>query len=632
MADMMSTGVSGLLAFQRSLDTTSHNIANASTPGYSRQQAELVTNPAEALGSGWVGTGVDVATVRRLYDEVLAGQSRSAGSAFQQLDTLSNYATRVDNLFSDTATGLATTLQSFVGAVQTVANAPSSIPSRQVLLSQAQSLVNRLQSYDSSLTGINSQINSQLQAEAGSISTIAANIATLNDKIVAAKAYNQQPPNDLLDQRDRLLADLSTHINVSSVAQSDGSLNVFIGSGQALVMGSSAIRISTTGDQFDATRTRLVLQSAGGTTDVTDAVVGGTVGGLLQFREQILDPARNAIGQTAATLATLVNGQQAAGLDLQGQTGTAMFGIGAVAALPSSLNAGSAGATVTRSNISALTTNDYQLQYDGTNWQLTNAASGAPVAMSGAGTAGNPLSADGLSIVISGTPQAGDRMLIQPTRTAVAGMSVLLTQPEKIAAAAPLLTSAAAANGGTATIDAGQVPNAASWVRGNYTLSFTSSSVWQVTDASNAVVASGAYTAGSPIAFNGMQVTVSGAPASGDSFQVKDNASGTGDNRNAQQIAALLARPVLNGGTVSLSDTVGRMVSNIGVQTSQAQSGRDAQQIVMNDAKTALSNVNGVNLDEEAANLLRYQQAYQAAAKIISVASSLFQTLLDATK
>ena len=632
MADMLSTGVSGLLAFQRALDTTSHNIANASTDGYSRQQADLVTRPAEGLGNGWVGSGVDVATVRRQFDAVLAGQARTAGSSFQQLETFSAYAARVDNLFSDATTGLATTLQGFISAVHTVANTPSSVPSRQVLLSQAQSLVNRLKSYNNSLTGINSQIDLQLQSETGTISAIAGNIASLNQQIIAARGFNQQPPNDLLDKRDQLLGELATHVTVSSVAQADGSLNVFIGTGQALVMGGSAARITTAGDQFDATSMRLVLQNTGTPTDVTDAVVGGTVGGLLQFRTQMLEPARNAIGQTAATLATLVNDQQAAGLDLQGQIGTALFAVGLVNVLPSSSNTGTAGAAVTRSDVTALTTYDYQLSYDGSNWQMRQADNGAPVALTGSGTAASPFVAAGLSIVVNGAPQAGDRLLVQPTRNAVAGLAVLLSQPEKIAAAALLLTSAATGNTGGATIDAGKVPATSSWVRGNYTLSFTTAAAWQVTDATNAVVASGAYSSGTPISFNGVQVAVNGAPATGDKFLINDNIKGTGDNRNALQMAAALAKPVLNSGTVSLSDTIGRLVSHIGVQTNQAQTGRDAQQVVMNDAKNAAVSVSGVNLDEEAANLLRFQQAYQAAAKIIGVASSLFQSLLNAVR
>lgn len=632
MADMLSTGVSGLLAFQRALDTTSHNIANASTDGYSREQVDLVTRSTTTLGSGWVGTGVDVATVRRLYDELIAGQARNAGSGFQQLDTFSTYASRIDNLFSDSTTGLAATLQNFVSAVQTVATTPSSVPARQVLLSQAQSLVNRLKSYDGSLATINSQINAQLRSEASTISTLAGNIANLNAKIMAAQGVNQQPPNSLLDERDKLLRDLATHVSVTSVSQSDGSLNVFIGTGQALVIGGSAAAIATAPDQFDPVGVRFVVQGVGPPTDVTDSLAGGTVGGLLQFRSQMLDPARNAIGQTAATVAALVNGQQAVGLDLQGQQGTALFAVGGVNALVSSRNLGSATAAVTRSNSGALTTADYQLQYDGANWTMTRADTGAAITLTGSGTNASPFLGDGLSIVVSGTPQAGDRILIQPTRGVIAGMSVLQTQPEKIAAAAPLLTSASSGNTGNGTIDAGLLTGTTPWVRGDYTLRFTTATNWQVTDASNAVVASGVYAAGTPIAFNGLQVTVGGAPAAGDSFLIKDNVNGTSDNRNALQIAALLSKPVLNGGTVSLSDNIGRLITDIGVQTSQAQTGRDAQQIVMNDANNALSSVSGVNLDEEAANLVRFQQAYQAAAKVIGVASTMFQSLLDATR
>ncbi|MGB8694696.1 MAG: flagellar hook-associated protein FlgK [Steroidobacteraceae bacterium] len=632
MADMLSTGVSGLLAFQRSLDTTSHNIANASTEGYSRQRAELLTRPADVYGSGWIGTGVDVSTVRRLYDTVLAGQARSAGSTFQQLDTFSTYAGRLDNLFSDTSTGLATTLQNFINSVQAVADAPASISSRQVLLSQAGALTTRLKSYNSSLDAINNQLNSQLNSEASTISTIASNIATLNQRIVAAQAINQQPANDLLDQRDKLLSELATHLAVSTVTQSNGAVSVFIGNGQTLVTNNTATRLAAVGDQYAATRARLVMVSANGATDVTDAVSGGTVGGLLQFRTTMLDPSRNSVGQAAVTLAYLVNNQQAAGLDLRGQVGGDLFAVGAVRVSASNLNAGSANASVVRSDPTALTNADYQLLYDGSAWQLSRVDTGAIVAMTGSGTVADPFVADGLSIVQSGAAQAGDRLLIEPTSVAVSGMSVLLTQPEKIAAAAMLLTNAAAANSGTASIDAGAVTSTAAWVRGDYTLTFTTPGTWQVTDASNSAVASGSYSSGSPISFNGIQVAVSGAAAAGDSFQIRDNANGKGDNRNALQIAALLNKPILNGATVSLSDSVGRLVGNIGVQTNQAQSSRDAQQFVMNDATTAMSNISGVNLDEEAANLVRYQQAYQAAAKVISVANSLFQTLLDATR
>jgi len=310
-----------------------------------------------------------------------------------------------------------------------------------------------------------------------------------------------------------------------------------------------------------------------------------------------------------------------------------MFNIGGVTTLPSTLNGGSATASATRSNPAAVSSADYQLLYDGTAWTMTRADTGANVPLSGAGTALSPFTADGLSIVVGGgAPQAGDRFLVQPTASAVSGLSVAITQPEKVAAAAQLLTSAGAANTGSGTIDAGTVPSTAAWVRGSYTLTFTAANAWKVTDSTGATVTTGAYTAGQPIAFNGVQVTVSGAPATGDSFAIKDNAGGTGDNRNALAMASLLAKPWLNNGTASLGDTVGRLIGDIGVQTSQVQSGRDAQKVVLQDASAAYSNLSGVNLDEEAANLVKFQQAYQAAAKVIAISNSLFQTLLDATK
>ncbi len=633
MADMLATGVSGLVAFQRALDTTSHNIANANTPGYSRQQVEFVTNPAEPLGGGWLGTGVNTATVRRLYDQALAVQAQSASSGFQQLDTLATYAGKLDNLFSDSSTGLSATLQGFMNAVQGVADAPADVSARQVLLSQAQTLTDRLKGYTSSLNATEAQVSGQLGNEAATVTQLASSIANLNKQIVSALGINQQPPNDLLDQRDQLISQLATHVNVTTVAQSDGAINVFIGTGQSLVMNGNSSTMGLGPDQFGVTNNRLLLRNGAAITDVTDAIGGGNVGGLLQFRSQMLDPARNTLGQVAAALASQVNSQQASGLDLQGQVGGPMFNIGGVTTLPSTLNTGSATATATRSNAAAITSADYQLLYDGSAWTLTRTDTGASVPLSGAGTNASPFTADGLSIVIGGgTPQAGDRFLVQPTASAVSGLSVAITQPEKVAAAAQLLTSAAASNTGSGTIDAGTVTNTGAWVRGSYTLSFTAANAWKVTDSSGATVATGAYTAGQPIAFNGVQVKVSGAPAAGDSFLVKDNAGGTGDNRNALAMAALLGKPWLNGGTASLSDAVGRMIGDIGVQTSQAQSGRDAQQVVMQDANSAVSNVSGVNLDEEAANLVKFQQAYQAAAKVIAVSNSLFQSLLDATK
>jgi flagellar hook-associated protein 1 FlgK len=633
MADMLSTGVSGLLAFQTAIDTTSHNIANASTPGYSRQLVNFATQGADQLGNGWVGRGVAIDSIRRAFDATLSAQVRTATSGYQQLDTFATFAARVDNLFSDTSTGLSTTLQQFVNAVQAVADAPTSNAARQVLLSQAQSLVTRLKSYNGSLDTLDHQIGTQLGSEAATVSSLAQGIADVNRQIVAAQGQSQAMPNDLLDQRDRLIDELSQHIGLYTVAQDDGSVNVYIGSGQALVTGGTAAALVTVPDDFDPTSQHLALQQGGASTDVTSLVSGGTLGGLLQFRSTLLEAARNSLGQIAVAVATLFNDQHASGLDLNGQFGGQFFSVGGVRTLPATDNAGNAALGVMRSSLAGLTTADYTLQYDGSAWSLTRNDTGLAVAMSGSGTVADPFVADGLEIVVSGSAQAGDRFQIQPTSQAVSGFGVLISDPAKIAAAAPLVAAAAATNTGSGAVSDASVTDASTWVRDTYTLAFDATGGWQITDSGNATVASGSsYTAGSPIAFNGMAVVLSGAPAAGDRFTISANTSGGGDNRNALALASMLSQGALRGGSTSVQSAVGQFISGIGVQTAQAQAGRDAQQVVKDDAAAQFDSISGVNLDEEAANLVRYQQAYQAAAKVISIANTLFQALLDATR
>ncbi len=631
MSDMLNTSVSGLLAFQQQLDTTSNNIANASTPGYSRESVNLVSVPGPYIGGVSIGNGVAATGVQRIFDQTVASQVVSATSAYNQLNSFSSQAAQVDNLLGSTTNGLSSQLQSLVTALQTVANAPTSSASRQAFISQAQQLVSNLQSDDSSLQNLDLQANTQLTSDASQVTSLAQSIAALNQQIMADTSQSRQAPNSLLDQRNQLLNQLATLATVTTTQQADGSVNVYIGSGQTLVTGTTAASLSTVANPYDPSEDDLALTTAAGPTDVTRQISGGTLGGTLQFRSQMLEPARNSLGQIAVVLTSAVNAQNEAGLDQSGNPGQAVFAVGGVEVLNNSDIGGTAAISATVSNANAITSDNYILKFDGTNWSLSDAASGASVAMSGNGTSASPFTADGLSIVVGAGAQAGDSYQIEPTRGAVAGLSVLLTDPSQLAAAAPLLTSATAGNTGSGSIDAGSVPNSAAWVRGNYTLSFTSANAWQVTNAAGTVVGNGAYTAGAPITFNGIQVAVSGAPASGDSFSIDDNASGSGDNRNLTVMAGLLDQGLI-GGTTSINSAVNQLVTNIGIQTSQAQSGTTAQQAVLTDATNAQQSVSGVNLDEEAANLVQYQQAYQAAAEVIKVASNLFQSVLTAVQ
>jgi flagellar hook-associated protein 1 FlgK len=631
MSDMLNTAVSGLLAFQQELNTTSNNISNANTAGYSRETTDLVSVPGPYIGNLSVGNGVQVSSVQRVYNQTVASQVVAATSAYNQLNSFSTQATAVDNLLGSTTNGLSSQLTSLVSAMQTVANSPTSSAARQAFLSQAQQLVSNLQSDDSGLASLDSQANTQLSSDASEVTSLAQGIATLNGQIMADTSNSTQAPNSLLDQRDQLINQLATYANVTTTQQSDGSVNVYIGSGQTLVTGTTSAALTTVANAYDPSQDDLALGGPAGTTDVTAQISGGTLGGTLQFRSQMLDPARNSLGQIAVVLSNAVNTQNQAGLDQSGNPGGAIFAVGGVGVLPDSGNAGNATVSATVADANAITTDNYILRYDGANWSLTDASTGASVAMTGNGSNASPFTADGLSIVVGAGAQAGDSYLVEPTSGAVSGMQVVMSDPSQLAAAAPLLTAAASTNTGSGSIDAGSVPDSADWVRGNYTLTFTSATTWQATNAAGVVVGNGAYTSGSPIDFNGVQVTVSGAPASGDSFSVDDNASGTGDNRNLTVMAGLLDQGLI-GGTTSINGAASQMVTSIGIQTSQAQSGTTAQQAVLTDASNAQSSISGVNLDEEAANLVQYQQAYQAAAEVINVASTLFKSIITAVQ
>jgi flagellar hook-associated protein 1 len=633
MGDMLSTGVSGLLAFQTALDTISNNISNVNTPGYSEESANLVTNTASPTPDGWVGNGVSVSSVTREYSNFLDAQTQSATSSYNQFNTLSGLADSINNMLGDSSTGLSATLQSFSQAIQSMANAPSQSATRQGVITQAQALISQFQGYQSTFSQLGGQVNSQLQSEASTITSLGQSIAGLNQQIMAAQSNGtSQPPNQLLDERNNLIDQLSQDVGVSTVTQSDGSISVFIGSGQTLVLGSNAATLTATPDQYNSGQMDLALQTSSGSTDITNALTGGTIGGLLQFRDQMLIPGENSLGQAAVALTTLVNNQNEAGLDQNGNIGTALLSVGGPQVLPSNNNTGTATVTAAVSSLSGLTTSNYYLQYAGGSWSLTDTASGAATALTATTAAGvtTLTGGPGITLTVTGTANAGDRFLVEPTSQAVAGLSLLTTDPTRIAAAGPLVSSAAAGNTGSASISAATVPNTAAWTRGNYTISFSSPTAYTVTNASGATVTAGVYTSGTPITFNGIDVTLVGTPATGDSFAIDDNANGVGDNTNALAMAGILTQNVLAGGSTSLSGVVNAYVGAVGDQTSQAQNGTTAQQTVMTNAQNAQSSVSGVNLDQEAANLVQYQQAYQAAAQVIQASDTLFNSLITA--
>jgi flagellar hook-associated protein 1 FlgK len=622
MPDILNIGLSALIAQQRALTTTSNNIANASTPGYSRQRVELVERPMDRLGPGFVGTGVNVAEIRRLTDESMLGQLRSAAAGFGRATAFSELAESVNGMFADSASGLPATLQSFVNALQDVANDPLATSSRQALLSEARSLTTRFGAMDERLTEMADEVRSRMLTSTDRINSLGADLAAINRQINDVGTARGSP-SELLDQRDRLLEELATLVTVDTAVQNDGQLNVFIGTGQILVIGGNSATLAVTPGTQDPAQPQVVLRGIGPDVNVTQFLSGGQLGGAIDFNREMLAPARSELGRIAVGLASVVNTVHRGGMDAQGQPGGDFFSVDGPRTYPAASNTGSGSVAVTITDVAALEPTSYQLFYDGTNYQLQRTDNGAVVPLTGAGTVASPLVANGISIVVSGTPAASDQFLLNPLEHAAGTLQSLVTRTADIAAAAPTRTSAALANTGTGAISAGTIVDATDAnLLATTTIQFLSPTTYSVNGAG-----SFAYTPGGDIDINGTRVQLSGAPAVGDQFVIAANTSGTGDNRNVQALIAGLGRSVF-AGDISLQDAAAGLVTNVGSRTAEANNQRDVQQFMFEENRDRLESVRGVNLDEEAANMVRFQQLYQAAAQTMAIANSLFNTLL----
>jgi flagellar hook-associated protein 1 FlgK len=628
MADMLSTGLSSLRATRRALDTTAHNIANVSTAGYTRQRVDFETRKPDAYGNNWIGTGVNTSSVRRVYDQYVQQQVRSSSGSLARLDAFATQAERLDNLLGDTSNGLGPTLQAFTDAINEVSTTPNSIAARQVLLAEGNALTERLRSYDTRLREMSDSIDTRLTAEAGEINALAQGIARLNGDISVAMQSSGQPPNDLVDQRDLLIDQLSEKVSVSVVAEGEATLNVFIGNGLPLVLGNTASQVTTRQDNIDPERLQLALQGPAGSVDISRSVSGGVVGGLLDWRREMLDPARNELGRITLAVANQMNNQHREGMDLTGALGGNFFNVGGVGVNAATSNSGTATVTATRTNLGAITDHDYILATTATGYTLRRADNGASVPFTGTGAAGDPILADGLSIVVGAGANTGDQYLIRPTRDAIQGFSVAISDPARVAAAAPIRAAATAGNAGTGTISSGEVLDAGNAnLLTTVNIVFTSATTYSVNGGADQ-----AYAAGSNIDINGWRVAIGGAPATGDSFTIRNNAGAVGDNRNAFALADAMRSGVIESGTVSVTAAIERMTGELGLATRAAQLNRDAESVVNEADLAARDSISGVNLDEEAANMLRFQQAYAASAQIIQVANSLFDTLMNAVR
>ena len=630
MSDVFGISVSALQAFQAAINVTGNNIANANTPGYAKESIDLTSAAPQSSGAISIGNGVVISGVSRSFNQATADQLNASQSSLGQLNAMQNYSSQIDNLVGVTAGGLSSAVQSFYSAWSDVANSPTSTATRQALIGKAQSVVASFQSTSSQLNYLNTDINSRITSDVQQINTLGASISTLNKQIVIGTAENGgHPPNELLGQRDQLVTNLAALTGISTTLDSNGSLNVFLGNGQPLVLQGITVQLTTVPNQFDASKLEVSSTTSSGNV-ISGSITSGDLGGLFAARSQVVDPAKNQLGQIAVAFSQTVNSQQNVGLDLTGKLGANLFSVGAPLATPSSKNTGGATAAVSVTTVSALTANDYILSNKAGTYSLTNAATGSAVPFTGSGTLASPLNADGLSIVVTGTPASGDQFLIQPTAQAAATFSTVLSNPSQIAAAAAVNATPAGANTGTGTVSSGTVLNAANpSLLTTTTIQFNTATTYSINGSGPPY---STYSPGANISANGWQVQISGTPAAGDSFTVKSNAGATGDNRNALLGAKQQTDLVLANGTLSINDSVSALITGIGSQAQQINTAQTAQTAVNTQAVNNQQATSGVNLDEEAAKLLQWQQAYGAAAKALQIGSSLFQSLLTAVQ
>lgn len=671
---IFSVGITGMNAAQLGLLTTEHNITNANTPGFNRQRIGQTTNIALQTGAGFVGQGTRIQTISRVYNDFLQTQINQSQTTASELDTYYSQIKQIDNLVADVNAGLSPSLQDFFKGVQQVASNPASIPSRQAFISSAQALATRFQTLEKRFSEMYEGVNEQLASTVSLINSYAEQIAKVNERVVVAQAGANQPPNDLLDERDRLIADLNKEIKVSTVAESDGSLSVFIGTGQQLVVGQRANQLDARPSFADGERFAIGLTTGAAYQEMPESLItGGNLAGYLRFRSETLDQAANSLGSVAASVAMAFNAQQSLGQDLLGQTaGSAGFAdklfmfdsVNVPKIIANSLNTGAGSISATPATEpgqtdgylalsmsggnfgSELTKSDYEVSFAGGSYSIKRLSDGQVVVPTGGGT--GTVTFDGVSIDINAMGADGDKFLIEPTREAARNLRVnplVAADARLIAAAAPVRSGAAGTNTGNGVISAPSVepgytlPGATiSLTYDATTGSFSGFPVGSVVTISGdplspyniaATTDPVTYTSGATINVDGVSFELSGNPKTGDTFTISANAAGVSDSRNAVLMGNLQTQNTMLGGTSSFQGVYAQLVSSIGNKTREVQVTGAAQNSLLAQAQSARDAQSGVNLDEEAANLLRYQYAYQASAKMLQIGTQLFDTILS---
>ena len=641
---ILALGARSMLANQSVLDTIAHNISNANTEGYSRQEVQLATESGRYTGAGFFGRGVKVQTVTRSSDQFLTRETNRNLAASSADEVRLNKLTQLEKALPTGESGIGYSASQLLNSFVDVANQPQDLSARQVTLSRAAELASRMRTAGTQLDELQAGVVADIKTTVDEVNSLAAQIADLNQKIASVQGAGHSP-NDLLDQRDLLVKNLNQKVQISTVEADDGSLSVFLGGGQQLVLGNSVRTVGVALDDFDATKVGITIGSDNTTIPLDDSLItGGTLSGLLTVQNEDIPAARNLLGQMATAISWRVNQQQSFGLNLKtpASAGDPMFDVGDPEVLPNKNNGSSlTSPPVTLSIVDAreLQASDYTLEEDGSGgYTLTRLSDNSTWSVvDGDQVDGMQINIDTASFV------SGDQFLLRPVGNAASAMTRVLDQPTGIAAANPVIATVDADNTGTASVASLSIVASPTTTYDELNVVFTDDSGnYELQDTSANVVATGTWTAGSPISYNGFELSLNGVPKSGDIINIKPATDySSANNGNALSLLALRDEDLvgrLNQGTAgiapgaTITNAYSQAIGSIGVRVQDAQTQYDISSTLASNSEDLLLNKTGVNLDEEAARLIQFQQSYQASAKILQIAQTVFNTLLDTAR
>jgi len=674
MASLINIGMSGLGAAQSGMYTLGNNIANADVESYSRQQNVQKTKGGQQVGQVFIGSGTTLADVRRVYNAFLENQLRTTTSLSSEASSYLNQITPLDTSLSGSDTGITAALQSFFSAMQDAAAKPTEDASRQLLLTSAQSLAKRFNTLSAQLNQQNSNINSNMASLADQVNSLTKTIADLNEQISRVSAVSGQP-NDLLDQRDGAVRQLSSLIG-TDVVEREGNYDIYLKNGQALVLGKTTQTLGVQASATDPTRMSLILNRGSTKMDVTSSATGGELGGLIRYRSETLDPALNELGRVALVVADAINSQLAQGIDKNGDFGATLFGdINSAAAIAqrsiakTGNSAGSGNLDVTIKDTGKLSTSDYQVTFTSDKqYTVRKLPDGTDMGSYSLDDDPAPV-IDGFSLSLNGGAlSAGDSFKITPTRNAAASIDTVLTDPKRLALSSPLTATSGSGNKGTGVItqptltsqldiyDAAQRTQLQNGLKYSTPVKLvfgdeaTSPQAYKMYDAKGTEIGSGTIVPGQEnklqlsvpmVDANGnslggnftFEMSVTGAPKNGDSYTVALTAAGSADNRNGQSIIDLQTKATVEVGAdgkgISITDAYAKLVSNVGGKAGQAQMDSDATSALQTSALDSRNGLSGVSIDEETGNLIKFQQYYTASSQIIKAAQETFATLIN---